>query len=458
MVYTKKILKAISYVLIAGIFSIALSGCGTKKVATDPNANKIVVWSFESEDAWKPIIGAFQGANKGYTVVYEKQVFDASYETRVLNSILSTGTPDVWSMPNDWVYRHKDKLYPMSDAMAKTVDINNSFVPSIKESVVFDNKIYALSPSAEPLMIYTNPRLFSQKLDELISTTEDQDTINRYTSMFQDVPPIWSDFVEVSKLLTKKNGNTITQSGVALGTSAISNSTDILSLLMLQNETDILTSDYKSATFNLPKSTSTGANDIPGKRALEFYTSFANPSSPNYSWNDSLGNNIDAFGNGKVAMIFGYSSLQNVLLQKYPSLEYNKAFVPQLQVDTSKIKDFATFNALGVSKLSRNPDLSWKLISTLTGDSMDDFNSANKLYSSRNATVYDSAIANRTSGNPEGLALGTADSLVKGKFPEEYDSYIRSAISSVNAGKQNAQSALDLIANQITDMLRADAW
>lgn len=455
---TKKIFKTISYVLIAGIFSIALSGCTKKSTTVDPNANKVVVWSFESEDSWKSVIRAFESKNKGYKVVYQKQVFDSSYENRVLNSILSTGTPDVWSMPNDWVYRHKEKLYPAPDTVTKTINMDTTYVPSIKESVFFDNKIYALSPSAEPLMVYYNPKLFSQTLDDLNVSIKDQDTRKKMTALLQEVPSTWSDFVETSKLLTKKDGNTITQSGAALGTSKITNSTDILSLLMLQNETDIISSDYKLTTFSLPKSTSTGANDVPGKRALEFYTSFTNTASPNYSWNDSLGNDVDAFGNGKTAMIFGYSSLQNTLLQKFPNFQYKKAFAPQLQLDSSKIKDFATFNAFGVSKLSKNPTVSWSLVSALAGDSADDFNSVNKLYTSKKATSYDISATNRTAGNPEKLALATADSLVKGKFPEEFDFYMKSAINAVNSGTQNAQSALDLVSNQITEILRSDSW
>lgn len=454
----KRILKVTSYVLIAGIFSIALSGCGVKKAATDPNANKIVVWSFESEDSWKPIGKAFATKYKGFTIVYQKQVFDASYENRVLNSILSTGKPDVWSMPNDWVYRHKDKLTPIPDATAKTINLDKSYVPAIKDSVFFDSKIYALSPSAEPLMVYYNPKLFSQTLNDLTATVKDKNVLSKDTALLQGVPTTWTNFVETSKLLTKKSGDTITQSGVAMGTSGITNSTDILYLLMLQNETDIVSSDHKLATFNLPKATSTGANDIPGKRALEFYTSFTKPSSPNYSWSDSLGNDVDAFGQKKAAMIFGYSSLQNTLLQKYPSLQYKKAYVPQVQVDSSKIKDFATFNAFGVSKLSKNTANSWNLIFTLMGDPSADYNSANKLFTSSKASSYDISIANRTAGNPEKLALATASSLVKGRYPEEFDANIKNAINSVNAGTQNVQTALDFISNQITEMLRVNTW
>ncbi len=453
----KKIFRSISYVLIAIIFSISLSGCGKKTATADPNASKIVIWSFESEDAWKTVIRNFQNKNKGYTVVYERQVFDSNYENRVLNSILSTGTPDIWSMPSDWVYRHKEKLVPEPDSLVKSLNIDG-FVPSVKNSVTFDNKIYALSPSAEPLMIYYNNYVFQQKLKEIQQNSKDNDYKTRTKTLLEGFPKTWTDFVETAKLLTVKNGNDITFAGAALGTSKVTNSQDILYLMMLQNETDIISSDYHLATFNLPKDTTTGSNDIPGKRALEFYTSFANPASPNYCWNDSFGSDIEAFGNGKVAMIFGYSSLQNTLVQKYPNLSYRKAFVPQIDQDSTKIKDYAKFNAFGVSILSRNPGLAWSLVGSLATESSNDFNSVNRLYSSSKAAGYDININNRTPGNPEKLSLATAESLVKGRFPGEFDFYIRSAIGAVNSGTQNSQAALDLVSNQITEILRKTDW
>ncbi|MDP1760082.1 MAG: hypothetical protein Q8L01_01320, partial [Candidatus Woesebacteria bacterium] len=130
----KKIIKIISYVLIVVFFSIALSGC-TKKTAVDPNANKIIVWSFEDEDVWKGVAKEFEKKNSGYKLVYVKQTLDLKYENRVLNSILSGAGPDVWAMPNDWIYRHKDKLIAMPDKLVKTTDLNGSFVPAISQSV-----------------------------------------------------------------------------------------------------------------------------------------------------------------------------------------------------------------------------------------------------------------------------------------------------------------------------------
>ena len=275
----KKIFKFTSYFVLAAFFSVALSGCGKKTTTT--TSKNMVVWSFEDDDAWKTIKKDFEKKNKGYTLTYQKQTLDSDYENKVLNSILSGQGPDVWSMPNDWVYRHKDKLAAMPADMLKTFNID-SFVPSVKESVDIDDNIYALSPSAEPLMVYYNPKLFSSTSNNIQNNSKDKTLIASANKLLQEPPALWTDLVQAANLLTQKDANgNITVSGLAMGTSGITNSADILYLLMLQNSTSIISSDMKLATFNLPKDTSTGSSDIPGKKALEFYTSFSNPASGN---------------------------------------------------------------------------------------------------------------------------------------------------------------------------------
>lgn len=456
----KKFLRIGSYIVMLAVFSVALSGCG-KTASTNPNAQNVIVWSFEDEDVWKPIAEQFASANKGYTLVYQKQVFDSTYENRVLNSTLSGAGPDVWAMPNDWVFRHKDKLTPMPDTMVKTIKLDTAYVPAVKQSVFFDNKIYALTPSAEPLMVYYNQKLLDKALDNFneTATSKDQAYRTRILNLFSEIPSTWTDFIELTKLITQKDakGN-ITISGAALGTDKIANSQDILYLLMLQNQTKITSEDVKLATFNLPKETPRDTTDIPGQRALDFYTSFADPASANYSWNSSLGNELDAFASGQVAMIFGYSSLQNTLNQKYPNFAYKRGSIPQLTTEPATFVDYAKFNAFGVSNLSINPTQSWNLVQMLATTADTDYNSALHLYTSKKSPSYDISADNRNTNNPEKLELATAQSLVKGRYPVDFDSIIRDAIFAVNNKVQDSKSALDLAANNITELLRKTTW
>jgi ABC-type glycerol-3-phosphate transport system substrate-binding protein len=453
----KSVIKYSGYLLIAAFFVVAFSGC-TKKAATDTTSNEIVVWSFEEEDVWKSLKKDFISENKTANIVYEKQVMDSGYENRVLNSILSGQGPDVWAMPNDWVYRHKDKLVSIDKS---EFDLSK-YVPSVADSVQTDDKIYALTPYSEPLMIYYNDKLIQKTLDEYSEKNSGRDQQQARTdanNLLNSIPKTWTDFTKAIKLLTQKDSSgKITIAGAALGTGRVTNANDILYLLMLQNETKITTSDYNLATFNLPNQAPIDTAEIPGQRALDFYTSFSNPKSTNYTWDDSLGNDVEAFTSGKVAMIFGYDTLQNTFAQKYPDFQYKKAFVPQLNQESDKIIDYARFNAYGVSAHSRNGNtaLSWDFVKMLAANG--DIVSGKNVYTAQKASSYDISLANRDSSNPEKLSLATARSFIKGRYPTDFDQSIKNMIYAVNNGIQDSKSALDLSAVNITDLLRKENW
>jgi len=464
----KKILKSVTYVLALVFFSVALSGCSltsNKKpaptVAQTPvvNQNEIVVWGFEDEDVWKPIKGAFDASAGGLLLRYEKHTLDDEYENKVLNSITAGQGPDAWAMPSDWVYRHKDKLAPPPvDPKTKTngIDLKEMYAPSIAQSVQFNNYIYALPVSAEPLIVYYNPKIFEKTLNdffELHSLPEEENLRNKTAELLYAPPATWGNFVEAVKLLTKKNGKEITTAGVAMGTSSIASAQDILYLLMLQNNTRIISEDLKLATFNLAKDNIVDPSNIPGKRALDFYTSFSNPNSVNYSWNDAIGSSLDAFANGKVAMIFGYPSLQQKFLQSYPNFQYRKAFVPQLGQEQYQVTDYVKFTAFGVSRLSKNIPAAWALVKQISFDpsyiaQADQTPGAGKIVGATRDYV----------NNPEPAEIMDGQSLVKGRFPGEFDENIKSAITAVNNGSRDSKSALDIAAVNVTDLLKKTGW
>ena len=442
-------------------FSIALSGCSfSKKPATTTTTtnNVVVAWGFEDEDVWKPVIANFQSTNKGLTLKYFKQTFDSDYENRLLNSILSGQGPDVFPIPSDWVFRYKERLAPAPiDAKTKTTGINpdDQYAPAVKDIITYNGKYLALPTSFEPLIVYYNPALFQSAVDAYDNSHKGEtfaDARKHLDTLLQEPPKNWGDFVEAAEDLTIKNGNVITQSGVAMGTAAIANSQDILYLLMLQNDTRILSEDLKIATFNSPKDTIIDPKNIPGKKAIDFYTSFSNPASANYTWNDSLGDNVQAFANGKVAMIFGYSSLQKTLLQSFPAFKYKKSYAPQLGQEQYPTTDYATFEAYGVSKLSTNIAASWSLVKGLSlNNTLVD---TNKSFAPNKQTASD-----RTSGDsPERSESTTAKAFIKGRYPTKFDQQMRGAINVINLGTQDSKTALDLAAVAITDLLKKEQW
>jgi ABC-type glycerol-3-phosphate transport system substrate-binding protein len=125
-------------------------------------------------------------------------------------------------------------------------------------------KVFGLPLSMDTLVLYYN-----------------KDMLNRAKIALP--PETWQQFVEqVPKLTLVDVDNNIIQSGAAIGTSNnVPRVMDIISLLMMQN----------GATMILGNQAEFGEADpeqkdyFPGAKALEFYTSFANPDVEWYSWN-----------------------------------------------------------------------------------------------------------------------------------------------------------------------------
>lgn len=459
----KRYIKILSGVLVLILATTLISGCSTRGTST---TKTFIIWGFDDEDVWKPVIkDAQKEVLKNYEVKYVKKTLNDSYENDSLNSILSGQGPDVWAIPNDWVYRHKDQLTPMPDSLISSTKLNldDQFVPAIKQSGYFDNKLYALSPTVDTLMVYYNEKIPQTALEEFNNTYRGDanlDLRKNASKLLSQIPTTWSDFTEAAKLMDIKNGNGFSRSGVAMGTSNnINDSQNILYALMLQNGTKMISDDYSLATFNLPQSTAANSGEVPAKKALEFYNSFANSGSPSYSWNSSMANNVEAFVNGQVGMIFGFESLSNHLDQVYPGFKYKKAPLPQIGTANDVAVDYASYITFAVPKLSSNSAEAWQTINLLSTTDASSYASTIRISQSVKKKDFKASLKDRESeNNPGKLQTQTAQTWVKGRYPSEADSAIRTAIDNVVIGKQDAQSALDLAASTITTLLRKGTW
>ncbi len=108
----------------------------------------------------------------------------------------------------------------------------------------------------------------------------------------------------------------------------VSRATDILYLLMLQDGGDIYDKNFMKGIFATQQGIDSDGSTIkPGVNALTLYTSFADPSNKNYSWNSYLSDanspekEITTFARGKVSMIIGYSYAYEQILAEISELQ-----------------------------------------------------------------------------------------------------------------------------------------
>ncbi|HEY8108919.1 MAG TPA: extracellular solute-binding protein [Patescibacteria group bacterium] len=412
---------------------IALAAFGGKKQQAAPKDTGPTVlryWRvFDDTDKYQQQIDDYQAAHPNVQIEYRKLTFQ-EYERALIDALADGRGPDIFAVHNTWLPRYFDRISPVPEDTYKTVDYERDFYPPARETVK-DGRIYGLPLSMDTIGMYVNDNIESDAAVEQTPATWEQ-------LIGKDGNP------NVLRQINRRQGDTFTRSAVALGDNNVSRGQDILALIMLQNRTKMTNDEHTQATFNLTQDVE-GQQKPLGRIGLEFYTSFADPRTPNYSWNSRSGNSVRAFAQNKVGYFFGYAYHALEIDRLNPDLQYQIEKVPQIQ-GTSPV-NYASFWAETVSKDSQHAEEAWKFIRYLTDtDSMYAYTEATRSVPARKDVS--------ASGGLDALQeqLETARSWYKGD-PEKADRIFARMVESVLRGER-PQNAIDRGANDLTDVLR----
>lgn len=317
-------------------------GGGTLQTAT------LEFWGvFDDRNAFDKVIRDFQTQNPGIKVLYRQFSYE-EYERSLIDALASGTGPDIMMIQNTWLPKHGDKLRALPEKipgeklpLATIQSYKADFVDVAFNDFVFNGQIYALPLYVDTLALFYNKDIFN-------------------SAGITRPPQDWEEFNSDVETITRlDSGGQITQSAAAIGTARnINRSTDILSALMIQTGVKMTDDDNGSALF------AGRVNNTPvGESALRYYTDFANPSVRTYTWNDAQHYSVDAFTEGKTAMMFNYSYEVGVLKNKAPRLNFGVAFMPQ--VSSTDIKNYANYWGVSVPANSKFPNESWKFVAYL---------------------------------------------------------------------------------------------
>lgn len=417
-----------------------------KNLGSD-NLNTLTVWGLEDKKAFDPIINAYQEQNSNIKINYI-QKSPNEYLTSALNEIAAGRGPDIWAMPNNWLPQYHDKLIPLEPKTIEDKKANKSalevytelFPRIISQDTVIDNSVYGIPLSVDTLKIYYNPNVIEEVYQEHADDySADTREVIKITG---EGPKNWDEFVRMVRFITKKSGGKIERSAVALGTSNnIDNQTDILSLLMLQNGTKMTSDDLSVAQFHTAENIFSGAS-YPGRRALDFYTSFSDPNNDNYTWNATMPDSLRAFAEGKTAMILGYDNALKTVRDINPNIKIESFGLPQVE-ETANPVDYASYLVYTVTKASKKSALAWNFILALTTEQE---NLGNYKTISNNAVAYQ---LQEEKDHPFNRAANWYM-----PEPAKTDEAFKTMVSQVNEGG-NAQTALEGAAGKITTLLQS---
>lgn len=353
--------------IIGAIISISLlsAGCGG---GTPTQSNKPVTlkfWDpFETSENFQPLISAYQQKHPNVQIVYSKKDIN-TYSADLLDALASGSGPDIFSIHNAWLPQYIDKVAPATGTAMSFKYYKDSFVDAAVNDFTLNQKIYAVPLSVDSLALYYNKDILG-------------------TAGIATPPKTWAELsADAQKIKRADKTGYFTLSGLAAGTNSnVNRAVDILYLMMLQRGVVPYSQDRGQPTF-AQSLQQNGQYINPGVEALSFYTSFADPSSPNYNWNFRSDYSIDAFANGRAAFLYSYSYTAAAIAQKNPALNFDAAPAPQQNLDNPSV-NFANYWGEAVSKQSKNQSAAWDFLNFISGkDSLDKYYAKHKLPSSR---------------------------------------------------------------------------
>lgn len=323
----------IGIVFIAGAVLSVFVFSGAIPIGKDQNATvakgTVVLWGTTKASVMNPLLESFNNANQTFVVKYAEKTPE-NFNSELLEAIAAGVGPDLFLLPDDLAYEYLNKIYLIPYAGYPLVTFKNTFAGA-GEVFLTSSGIVAFPITIDPMMMYYNRSM----LDSAGIAT----------------PPLyWEEFIDIIPKINQKDENKkITKSTLALGQfSNINNAKGILSTLFLQGGSSIITEREGRYFGDLEVK----ANSKPDT-LLSFFTSFADPNKPFYSWNRLLPNSRDFFSSDDLAFYFGYASELPFLIKKNPNLNFAVTNMPQIK-NTNNKSTYAKVTGVAISKFSKN--------------------------------------------------------------------------------------------------------
>jgi ABC-type glycerol-3-phosphate transport system substrate-binding protein len=435
-------------------------GCkGGQRVIESLPQIELEYWTVWNEpDDFNELILGYREQHPNVRITVRKMTLD-EYENRLLQAWARDEGPDIFSLPNTAVGKHQDLITPLPDSIklptlvvsggcskdVRVVDrpketiqpelLDSTFIPVVADDVILENAIYALPLSADTLALFYNKDLLTAA--KVIAP-----------------PQTWQELTDMVDStrggLTKEENGAIVQAGIALGTAKnVNRATDVLSVLMMQSGAEMV--DASGLTIAFDRQSPMDKEYVPGASALNYYTSFANPSRVTYSWNDDMPEAQESFASGQSAFFLGYSYQVDAIRRANPRLNFGIAQLPQISLDGPQI-NYANYWVESVAAQSDHPNESWDFLLYASD--------AQRVTSYLNATKKPTAVKSLLASQREDLDLRVfvdqlliAKSWYHGYDDVAMETYMKQMITSVLDGT-DPNAALTTAARQVQETLR----
>lgn len=296
-------------------------------------SGNVLIWGTLPQSAMDPVLGEIAEENSDVKIEYVEKT-PSNFDKEFIEALASGSGPDLFLLSQDYILRYSNKIFAIPYTSLSEREFKDTYVQE-GELYLTGDGILALPLSLDPMVMYWNRDIFSS---EGVATP----------------PSYWDELPALAAKLTKKDaaGN-ITRSAVALGDyKNVNYAKDIIATLFLQLGNSIVARDAEGKPRETLAESEAGARL--GESVLRFYTEFADPAKPTYSWNRSISSSKQAFIAGRAGLYFGYASEILELREKNPHLNFDVARIPQVR-DAKAKANFGRLQGMAITKASQNP-------------------------------------------------------------------------------------------------------
>ncbi len=315
----------------------------------NPYGDSVEIWGTLEEPAIALAINEITRDDQDFAVVTYVQKDARTFQNELVNAIAEGRGPDAVVLPSNLLVSERAKIYPIPYETLSARAIRDTYVDGA-EIFSFSDGVYGIPFAVDPLVMYWNRDLFSTAGLASAPTT--------WEAMVGSAVPTLVRFADAPLY-------SIEQSAVGFGEYVnVTNAAEIMLMLMLQAGSPLIT-ERQDGFYNVGLNTTTGETTrLPADAALDFYTQFANPARPNYTWNRSLPNDRNLFLAGDLAMYFGFGSEYTSLRAGNANLNFDAAAVPQGSSAIVK-KNYGMLYSFSILRSSNNVAGAYNALSKL---------------------------------------------------------------------------------------------
>lgn len=416
---------------------------------------KLEIWAVvDDRDVYAPLISAYQGAHPHVRITYKRFRLE-EYEDLLINAMAEDRGPDIFLIHNTWVGKYMSKIEPMPaytemvytiveggyTNRSETLVMQNEKSITLKElrnnypDIVYKDAVRLINTADEGERPFMEEKVLGLPMSvDTLALFVNRDMLN--SAGIPTIPEGWDNFqATINRLVNIDTEGEIIQAGAALGTTKnIERAVDIISIMMMQNGTQMASDDGYPTFALMPEELTATRNELPAIQALRFYTDFADETKEIYSWNEDMSNSLDAFIQGRLAYFFGYSYHVPLIKARAPKLNLSIAPLPQIQGNPTV--NYANYWLWTVSKKSDNSETAWNFINYLTKEE----NEKQYLDLAQRPPAHRSLIQEYVDDEDLGAFTSqilTADSWYRGYDPETMEETILRLVNDIKTNEED---------------------